>query len=194
MKSIDLLDAWLKEAETDPNLHGCIVEYAKGRGQLCMSDIFADMDTRYQLMAKDQDNIGWRGFMEGMVYQRLREIQSMFTCIEGSRLTPEQWGRGVVTKLLEATHGQWLYRCAQVHDRVQGTLPTQHKEDLQREIEYQQEQGFDELLEEDRYLAEVNLEDLENSPGERQEYWLVAMQAAREAKLRQGYSQSNTGR
>jgi hypothetical protein len=70
-----------------------------------------------------------------------------------------------VTKLLETTHRQWLYRCVQIHDRVQGTLATLRKEDLQREIKNQQEQGFDDLLEEDRYLAEVNLEDLENSSG-----------------------------
>ena len=89
----------------------------------------------------------------------------------------------MVIKLLEATHGQWLYRCIQVHDRVQGTLATQRKEELQREIEDQQEQGFDGLLEEDQYLEEVKLEDLENTSGEQQEYWLVAMRAAREAGL-----------
>jgi hypothetical protein len=76
----------------------------------------------------------------------------------------------VVVKLLEATHGQWLYRCIQVHDRTQGTLATLQKEELQKEIEAQQEMGYGGLLEEDQYLAEVNLEDLETSSGERQEY------------------------
>jgi hypothetical protein len=77
-----------------------------------------------------------------------------------------------------------------VHDRVQGTLATQRKEELQREIEDQQEQGFDGLLEEDQYLEEVKLEDLENTSGEQQEYWLVAMQAAREAGLLWGGTQN----
>ena len=144
-------------------------------------------------MAQDQDDIGWRRFMEGMVCQRLREIQATYTSIKGSRVTPEPWTTGVVIQLLEATHGHWLYRCVQVHDRVQGTLATQCKEELQREIKDQQDQGFDGLLEEDQYLAEVNLEDLENTSGERQEYWLVAMQAAREVGLLRGGTQSNTG-
>jgi hypothetical protein len=39
------------------------------------------------------------------------------------------------------------------------------------------------LMEEDQYLAEVNLEDLESTTGERQEYWLVAICAAREASI-----------
>ncbi len=128
--------------------------------------------------------------MEGMVCQQLREIQATYTSIEGSGVMPEQWTIGVVIKLLEATHGQWLYRCVQVHDRVQGTIAPQRKKELQREIEDEQEQGFDGLLEEDQYLEEVNLEDLENTSGERQEYWLVAMQAAREASLLWGGTQN----
>jgi hypothetical protein len=32
MKSTDLLEQWLEEADTDPVLHECIVEYARGRG------------------------------------------------------------------------------------------------------------------------------------------------------------------
>jgi hypothetical protein len=56
---------------------------------------------------------------------------------------------------------------------VQGTLATQRKEELHWEIKDQQDQGFDGLLEEDQYLVEVNLEDLENTSGsgEQQEYW-----------------------
>jgi hypothetical protein len=163
MKSVDLLESWLKEVETDLNLCNCIVEYAKGHGGVSMSEICLCMDTRYRLMAQDQDNIGWRRFMEGMVCQQLREIQATYTSIEGSWVTLERWTTGVVIKLLEATHSQWLYRCIQVHDRVQGTLATQRKEELQQEIKDQQDQGFDGLLEEDQYLAEVNPEDLKNT-------------------------------
>ncbi len=53
--------------------------------------------------------------------------------------------------------------------------------------------GYNGLLEEDQYLAEVNLDDQENSSGERQEYWLVATRAAREAGLLWGVSQPNEG-
>ena len=34
------------------------------------------------------------------------------------------------------------------------------------------------LLEEDKYLAEVNLEEMASSLGERQHYWLLAIQTA----------------
>jgi hypothetical protein len=61
-----------------------------------------------------------------------------------------------------------------------------------RSLEAQQDMlGWEDLTEEDQYLAEVNLEDLEHTSGERQEYWLVAIQEAREANRLQGLSQTN---
>jgi hypothetical protein len=68
-----------------------------------------------------------------------------------------------------------LYQCIQVHDRFSGIQATQQKEELQMAIEAQQDVGWDDLTDEDQYLAEVNLEDLEHTLGERQEYWLVAI-------------------
>ncbi len=61
-------------------------------------------------------------------------------------------------------------------------------------IEAQQDMGWEDLVEEDQYLAEINLEDLEHTSGKRQEYWLVAIQAAREASRLQGLSQTNVPR
>ena len=43
------------------------------------------------------------------------------------------------------------------------------------EIEKQQELEEESLLEEDLYLVEVNLDNLETSSGKRQEYWLLTI-------------------
>ena len=89
----------------------------------------------------------------------------------------------MILKLLEITHGQWLYRNVQIHDSVSGTHVTLRKEEIQREIEEQMELGPAGLLEEDQWMMEVNLKDLETTSGEQEEYWLVAIQAAREAAI-----------
>jgi hypothetical protein len=61
-----------------------------------------------------------------------------------------------------------------------GTLTTQRKEELQMEIECQQELGTEGLLDDDCYLAECNLGDLEDdTSGIRETHWLLAIQAAR---------------
>ncbi len=65
------------------------------------------------------------------------------------------------------------------------------KEDLQRQIEEELDKGFDNLLKKDAFLAEVNLEDLENSNGERLEYWLALVRAARECSRLVGVRQQN---
>jgi hypothetical protein len=76
-----------------------------------MSEICQGMDTRFRRMARDQDEIGWRRFMEGMVTIGLRDIQTSYSMVNRSNVTPEQWTTGVVIKLLETTHSQWLYWC-----------------------------------------------------------------------------------
>ena len=46
-----------------------------------------------------------------------------------------------MTRLLEMTHGQWLYRNVHVHDAVLGDIATRRKEDIRRELEDQMELG-----------------------------------------------------
>ena len=87
--------------------------------------------------------------------------------------------RGIDTGLLEITHGQWLYPNYVVHEPVSGIIATAKNEELLVEIEHQRELGEAGLLEEDKYLAEVNLEEMSNSSGEWQHYWLLAIQTAR---------------
>jgi hypothetical protein len=130
--------------------------------------------------------------MEGMIPKEIREIQATFGTVSGSMMSATGWTTRLIIKLLEVVHGQWLYRCVQTHDKIRGTLATASKEELQREIEVQMEKGWSELLEEDQYLAEVNLEDLENSSGESQRYWLLSVRAALEASKLQR-TQPNRG-
>ena len=68
-----------------------------------------------------------------------------------------------------------------VHDSISVTTSTLHKEEIQMEIEKQQELSTDSLEEGDKYLMEINLEDLENTSDEKQQYWLLAIRAARES-------------
>jgi hypothetical protein len=71
---VDLLESWLEEAATDPDLLDCIAEYAYGRGGRTMEDICSGLGEPFQKMAWDQDEIGWRRFMEGMICTKMRSI------------------------------------------------------------------------------------------------------------------------
>jgi hypothetical protein len=109
--TISLLEDWLKEVGTNETLCWCIVEYARCRGGMSMTEICIGKEERHRQMAQEQDAIGWRRFMEGMISKRIRGIQALHSKVEGTTISPEQWATGLVIKLLEITHGQWLYRC-----------------------------------------------------------------------------------
>jgi hypothetical protein len=78
----------------------------------------------------------------------------------------EKWTSGLITRLLEITHGQWLYWSYFVHDPVPGILATAWKEELLVEIEHQRELEDAGLLEEDKYLAKVSMEEMATTSGE----------------------------
>ena len=79
-----------------------------------------------------------------------------------------------------------------MHDSISGSAATLQKEEIQMEIEKQQELGSDTLEEGDKYLMEINLEDMENTSGERQQYWLLAIRAAREASTLRAHNRTRT--
>jgi hypothetical protein len=60
-------------------------------------------------MAIDQDKIGWRRFMEGMVCLGMRKIQKAYSNSVGSGISRILWTQRFITKLLEITHSQWMY-------------------------------------------------------------------------------------
>jgi hypothetical protein len=180
-KSIDLLDQWLRESGTEANLRKILIQYAHGRGGKSIQEIVG-FQIQYRRLAASVDCIGWRRLMEGMISRELVELQKYAVTGTGSRMSVETWAKDLVIKLLEVTHGQWLYRNVVVHNRTAGDLVTRRKEEIRDALEEQMELGEEGLAEEDRFLLEINLDELDNSTGEDQTYWLLSLQAARDAR------------
>ena len=116
--------------------------------------------------------------MEGMISKEMIEIQREHCGLDDIEITADQWAQGLITKLIEITHGQWLYRNVHVHDKVTGTLVTERKEELRDAILDQLYMGEEGMAIEDKYLLEINLDDLETTSGTKQHYWLLAIRAA----------------
>ena len=180
-ESVHQFELWLKENDTCEEVTGCLVEYLLGRGVKTFVECAEGCSDRLTTVARSQDVIGWGRFTEGMVSKHLLELQEVYYGITGSRRSADKWIQGVITQLLQITHTQWIYRNVVVHDKTTGTLVSEYKLELQKEIDRQLEMGAEGLLREDQFLLEINHDDLESSNGERQEYWLLAIQAARKA-------------
>ena len=177
--TIDLMDSWLQKVGTDSSLRRCLVKFARMRGGDSMAHITWGKGARFEKLARSMDSIGWLRYMEGMVSSEILGIQSDFVDFGSCSISLDVWAKGLVMKLLEITHGQWLYRNVQVHDAVSGLKAVKRKEELQREIEHQILLGGAGLDRQDRYLLEINVGDLETLSGDNHYYWLLAIRAAR---------------
>ena len=124
--------------------------------------------------------------MEGMISVEVAKVQSETEEAGQCKLTLKSWCEGLVLKLMEVTHGQWLYRNIHVHDRVSGEHAMRRKESIRAELEYQMSLGENGLAEEDRYLLELNLDKFDHSTGEDQAIWLLSLKAARKARQLRG--------
>ena len=116
--------------------------------------------------------------MEGMVSKELAPLVR-FHCSDEGVGDINKWTQSFIVHLLEITHGLWIYRNLVVHDELSGIYAVEGRERLLREIEKQIEMGDEDLCEEDKWLMEVNLSDLDESSGDKEAYWLVAVEMAR---------------
>jgi hypothetical protein len=56
--TVDLLEGWLEESGTEPDLLDCIAEYTYSRGGRTMVEICSGLREPFQWMARDQNEIG----------------------------------------------------------------------------------------------------------------------------------------
>eukprot|EP00956_Cyclotella_meneghiniana_P012105 scaffold17184_cov44-Cyclotella_meneghiniana.AAC.1 len=93
-----------------------------------MGEIVGRRGGRWRQLATAMDSIRWRRFMEGMIPKVAVMIQSETEDASSCRPTVKAWSAGLVVKLLEVTHGQWLYRNVHVHDIISGEKARNRKE------------------------------------------------------------------
>ena len=114
LSAIGFMDRWLQVLGTDPDLRHCIMLYAHARGGEMMVDICSPFP-RFWDLTKAQDAIRWSKFLKGMITTKMVDAQVRFQQCTGGEITIDKWVLGLVIKLLECTHGQWLYRNVVVH-------------------------------------------------------------------------------
>jgi hypothetical protein len=181
-QSTHRVKAWLDANRTHPDLTHLILRYLQGRGTVTCVECSVDLNLPQILQdyAVLQDIVGWDDFAMGMISSKLLPIQSAYNHTSRSSSHTTWWISGLITQLIEVTHTQWIYWCVLVHDRSAGTFISAHKEEILKEIEHQLTLGSESLDEEDWLLLECNFDKLATTTDEHQEYWLLAIQAARE--------------
>ena len=74
-----------------------------------MNDMARGLSPSLAAYGKNQDLIGRRHLMEGMVGIGCKEIQAVHMWLLGVQGNASTWASELSIKLLECTHRQWLY-------------------------------------------------------------------------------------
>jgi hypothetical protein len=133
------------------------------------------------MAATIHDKLGWDNFLEGRiasiwVEHRVDNIRARKLKRGGGK-----WARGLMSKLLQITHQQWMYRNATVHLKIKdGCTVVQHQRALD-EIEMCLDTDPEELLREHSHLLFTNFKNLATGPIKDKRQWVAEFEAARSA-------------
>ncbi len=179
LQSTNKAEKWMDGTSTHPDVKLLLLQYRRGCGSITCVECSDDLNIPpiFQEYAISQDVIG---FVMGMISNKLLAIQSTHFHTTGESYCAMRLIAGLITQLIHVAHMQWIYRCMLVHDCTVGVLISAHKAKLLKEIEHQLALGPEGLAEEDQFLLEC-FNDLSSTTGKHQGYWLLGIQAAREA-------------
>jgi hypothetical protein len=173
------VSTWMETVGTTQDLSNLITDYLTSKGTLLHDRQPTQIPPQYAAFIQSQDTINWSRMMEGMVSKELLALDPFDVISPSCKISQVEWVHTLIRKLLEATHGVWIYRNITMHDKIAGLVATKEKEQLIQEIEKQIELGGEGLAEQDKWMIEIDPLSLVASSGVRESYWLLAIQTAR---------------
>jgi hypothetical protein len=87
----------MEDADTDPDLVECIMDYVQGRGTVTMTSAVQNTPAWFQALGCLQDKIGWRWFLEWMDSTEIVALQRHFFAVNGSQMSLDKWSSGLIT-------------------------------------------------------------------------------------------------
>ena len=183
-ESVDELNEWLaKNQKTDAELRYWLIKFLQFRGERSMTSL-GNMSPAVETVATDIDLIGWTDLLHGRIPVSLTRFQQNYCASIGSRMNGSDWAKTFVLKLLDISHGQWMYRNFSLHNKCRGHLKLSHQAEVLTEIAILSESRPEDIPPESRFLLEVETATLDKQTLARQEYWVAAMKAALKAGRR----------
>ena len=130
--------------------------------------------------------------MEGRIPKIFVEHQRTHLAHADTRMTAKMWARGLITRLLQMTHKQWLLRNAKVHIKRTGDLTEKEHDKLLANIEKLMWTDLDDLLPGDKHLLEEDFDMPGKTSALYQQLWVAEMEASMSAKNHENPKRKNT--
>ena len=147
------------------------------------------MSPQISCLAKSQDIISWKNFMEGRISRRFFDAQKECLTLENHKIDAEQWTRQFISKILHNAHSQWIFRNFTLHDKRKGWLRRKELHDIMVKIDQLRETDIDDIPVSSRFLLEMDYDNLMKSNIHNKTYWVVATEAA----VKAGQRRANCG-
>eukprot|EP00956_Cyclotella_meneghiniana_P017174 scaffold27740_cov66-Cyclotella_meneghiniana.AAC.1 len=175
--SVDTLVEWLASQRTDASLTLLLSEYLRGRGDILMSSLCSPR-SQYHDLAEMVDSLGFRNILEGRIPRLFYDIR--MADIKRRHLSKHagHWCNGLILQLLQITHRQWTFRNGTVHLKGPDGLSPRQTTALVRRCEDLLWTDPSTLLDEDRYLLELDFDDLGDGTSASRQMWISEMEAA----------------
>jgi len=177
------LGSWLEKNYAHPELLEWLPRYITLRGTRQFSD-FPHLSPEMRRVAASQDLIPWTSFMEGKLSKEIFRLQGSQLMSSPSRLTIVDWGKQLISQILQISHAQWVFRNVSLYDAHNGYLRVKQRRAVLREVDRLSQVDTRTLPDRSRYLLEIDFSSFSAQPLAKQQYWVYAMQAAIKAGKR----------
>ena len=183
-EAVTELEDWMgKNERTEAELRYFLAKFLHFRGERSMCSL-GQMSVAVREIAEDIDQIGWIDILHGRIPISLRHFQQGYCASINSRMNGADWAKAFVTKLLEISHGQWLYRNFSLHNKVKGHLALTEQAAVLSEIATLACSKPEDVPPISRFLLELEVGRLDAQSLAQQKYWVTAMKAALKAGRR----------
>lgn len=183
-EAVTELDEWMGYNErTDAELRYFLIKFLHFRGERSICSL-GQMSVAVRSVAEDIDWIGWVDLLHGRIPTSLRHFQQGYCASNNSRMNGADWAKAFVTKLLEISHGQWVYRNFSLHNKVKGHLALTEQAEVLNEIAVLSSSRPEDVPPNSQFLLELEVGRLDAQSLSQQKYWITAMKAALKAGRR----------
>jgi hypothetical protein len=182
-QTVSELVQWMSRSHGHPEIILAVESYLTYRGRVQMKRICQDYGI-LKRFAQETDRLGWRNFTEARISRTLFDTQEEWLKQLGSKWYIESWAKQFLTRVLNITHRQWLYRNSRIHIRqVEGLSLADHESILQKVRALIGTDPTD-LLPQHRSLLNTDFEALGEGTSTDRQYWIAQMESAIEAQKR----------
>jgi hypothetical protein len=155
-KALDRLTEWMQEHKTNLDVHDTVLQYLNSRryGTSCTNVPYG-----LQEVINQQQQIGWQPFLEGWLALEWQATQQAYYNMIKSRHSRKRWTAEIISMLWDVAWDLWEHRNSILHHR-ENLVSSSEQESLNQKVrsKYQQLQQL--VLQTDRYLLRVAIDEL----------------------------------